>query len=435
MANAGYRIGVAGWIMVMFLLAGCATQRLISSPYGPGWPAVHADGHNTDYSPVRGAEHLAPAWQRKFEGTINLGPTTSRDGKVYITTSAAGCHLYALDAQTGNTLWCTDAVNRLAVASSALIDQEGRLYLADDEAMHAFDNNGKLLWETPIIGFPLSAQFTQTGRLIFITHIGNVYVLDRANGKALINGQSLSPQHLLPSGFDPVACMKGTAACPCANTLAFDAQTGRLFFTYWQPGTAAAALWAMEYTERPRPAIRKLWENNALPGGSASSPDVSADGSRVYVNDNNGHLYAIKAGNGQIIWQYAIGFNPGGSQSTSPDGYIMPAGANSAALMCIQDKGTYATLVWRNDSLHNRGVATQANGGLCYATVAADSGRFHNDLAVTEVLTGRVLERHHLPGTTLFTVGTTVGPEGNVYVPTFNGYLFAFRPLQSASPK
>jgi PQQ enzyme repeat. len=407
------------------LLTACVAHR---SAYGPGWSAVHADGHNSDYAHITGARKLQPAWQKKFDGPINLGATTGKDGKVYITTSAAGCHLYCLDARTGETLWCTDAVNRYAVASSALLDREGRLFLADDEAMHAFDNKGHLLWETPIKGFPLSAQFTQSGRLIFITHIGNVYVLDRKNGKPLINGQNLSPSFAADSTFNPIACMKGTRDCPCANTLAFDEKNGRLIFTYWQPGTASAALWAMQYTEQPQPAIIKLWENNSLPGGSASSPDISSDGSRVYVNDNNGYLYAIDARHGNIIWKYKIGFNPGGSPSTSPEGYIMPAGGSGGKMMCIQDKGDSAVFIWKNDYWTNRGLPAQAKGMVAYATVASKAGRFHNDLLVLDVLSGRELDRHTLPGTTIFSVGTTIGPEGNVYVPTFNGWLFAFKP-------
>jgi PQQ enzyme repeat. len=410
--------------MCLAVLQGCISRK---SAYGPGWSAVHADGHNTDYAAIDGPRQLEPAWQRKFDGTINLGATTGKDGRVYITTSAAGCHLYCLDAHTGETLWCTDAVNKYAVASSVLIDREGRLFLADDEAMHAFDNKGKLLWETPIKGFPLSAQFTQTGRLIFITHIGNVYVLDRKNGKPLINGQNLLPGFAADSSFKPIACMKGTKDCPCANTLAFDEKNGRFMFTYWQPGTASAALWAMRYTEKPRAGFVKLWENNSLPGGSASSPDISVDGKRVYVNDNNGFLYALDADDGHVIWKYGIGFNPGGSQSTSPGGFIMPAGGNGAKVMCLQDRGDSAVLMWKNDAWTNRGLPAQAKGGVAYVTVASGAGRFQNDLVVVDVRTGGELDRHALPGTTIFSVGTSVGMEGNVYVPTFNGWLFAFR--------
>ncbi|RPE09178.1 cell surface protein [Chitinophaga lutea] len=415
-------------VMASMRLMGCGDGGSGDPAYGPGWPAAHADGHNSDYSPVKGARNIAFAWQRKFEGTINLGPTTGMDGQVYVTTSAEGCHLYALDARTGATRWCTDAVNQYAVASSALLDEEGRIYLADDEAMHAFDNTGRLLWETPITGFPLSAQFTQTGKVIFITHIGLLYVLDRHTGKAVIDRYSLAGGMPADSTFDPQACMRGTEACPCANTLAFDQRSGRFFFTYWKPGTPQAALWGMRYTEEGGPAVKKLWETSALPGGSASSPDISADGSRIYVNANTGGLFAMNAETGATIWEYDIGYEPGGSQSTSPDGYIMPAGGGNAPLLCIRDAGDHAALVWRNEALQNRGVATQVAGKLVYPTVAAGSERFSYDLLVVDVLTGRELDRERLPGKGLFTVGTTIGPEGNVYVPTFNGLLFAYRP-------
>ncbi|MGV8139089.1 MAG: PQQ-binding-like beta-propeller repeat protein [Mangrovibacterium sp.] len=72
-----------------------------------------------------------------------------------------------------------------------------------------------------------------------------------------------------------------------------------------------------------------------MPGGSASSPDLSTDGSRVYVNDNAGMLYAIDATTGEKIWQFNMGYNPGGSQSISPEGLILPAGGNNAPLRCI----------------------------------------------------------------------------------------------------
>ncbi|HEX3006583.1 MAG TPA: hypothetical protein VHO90_03100 [Bacteroidales bacterium] len=45
-----------------------------------------------------------------------------------------------------------------------------------------------------------------------------------------------------------------------------------------------------------------------------------------------------------------------------------------------------------------------------------------------QVRSGRETDREPLPGKTLFSVGTTIGPDGYIYVPTFNGYLFAFKP-------
>jgi hypothetical protein len=228
-----------------------------TSPYGQGWTAVHADSANSDYAPVDGADDVTLAWQRSLGGGVNLGPTIDADGRVYVTTAAPGCHLYVLEAATGETIWCSEDVDRFAVASAALLDDEGRAFLADSEAMHAFGTDGNVLWETPIVGVPLSAQFTPRGRVIFITHIGRIYVLDRATGEPV-----LAPVELIPGAtFDPATnmrgCLLGTAECPSANTPAIDLETGRLFFTFWEPGAPQAGIRAMQVSE-PRHLSRRL---------------------------------------------------------------------------------------------------------------------------------------------------------------------------------
>lgn len=408
------------------VLIGCS-----SGVVQQNWYAVHADGNNSDYAYVEGARNIELVWRRKFSGTINLGATTDASGQVYITTSADGCHLYALDHMTGETLWCSAEVGRLAVASSALVDKKGNVFIADDAYMFSFDSKGELKWKSPIIGFPLSAQFTSSQRLIFITHIGVVYVMDRETGKTMLMQELTSGNSSRLAEFDPLACMRGTHDCPCANTLAVDRKSDRFYFTYWEHGATQADVVAMQYKEKPSAHVEMIWRNSSLPNGSASSPDISFDGDRIYVNDNEGGLHALDADTGKDIWRYNIGYATGGSQSTSPDGIIVPAGGAKAPLLCLMDMGDSATLIWRMDSVINRGVATQASGGLIYATFADQKkGRLYNYLAVIDARSGRQIDREALPGITIFTVGTTIGPEGNVYVPSFNGNLFAFRPSQ-----
>jgi outer membrane protein assembly factor BamB len=402
---------------------------------------VHADGANTDYSPVEGAADLTLAWHRDFTGsvhvgplewTINLGPTISPDGRVHLTSTVDGCHLQALDGATGETLWCSTEVDRYAVSSSTLLDRDGRLFVADGEAMHAFDRDGEVLWEAPIVGVPLSAQFTPEGRLIFITHVGNVHVLDRATGEAVLPTVELTPGATWDPATGMAACARGTEDCPAANTLAVDADTGRVFFTYWAPGAAQAGLRAMQYTERPEPALTPLWANDRLPGGSASSPDLSPDGARVYVTDNVDSVHALDADTGEVLWSHPIGYASGGSPSTSPGGLVMPAGGNQSPLLAIRDEGDAGELAWRRDDLLNRGIPTQAAGGKAYATV--DAGQRRNDLVVLDTATGAELDREPIPGTSVFSVGTTVGPDGTVYVPTIVGGLNAFRPADAPPP-
>jgi outer membrane protein assembly factor BamB len=406
--------------------AGETTTTSAPSPYGPGWSAVHADSGNTDYSPVEGAADVTLAWQRDLGGGINLGATFDAAGRAYVTTAAPGCHLYVLDVATGDTVWCSDEVDRFAVASSPLLDHEGRAFLADGEAMHAFDADGEVLWETPTVGVPLSAQFSPEGRVVFVTHIGRVYLLDRTTGAPVIPDIELIPG----ATFDPAenmrGCPLGLAACPSANTPAVDHTTGRMYFTFWEPGAPQGGLQAMQITEGDRPAITPLWTNDALPGGSASSPDVSPDGSRLYVNDNAGNMHALDAATGEEIWSIPIGYASSGSASTSPEGLILPTGGQTSPLSALRDDGDRATEAWRIDTMVNRGIATQAAGGKAYATAAAEPG--HNDLVVIDTADGTELDREPVPGVTLFSVGITIGPDGTVLVPTYNGHLFAYVP-------
>jgi outer membrane protein assembly factor BamB len=406
------------------------------SAYASSWSAVHADAANTDYSPVEGAADLTLAWQRSFDGsmrigplewTINLGPTIDPEGRVYLTSTVEGCHLQALDGATGETLWCAPDVDMFTVTSSPLIDRDGRLFVADGEAMHAFDRDGNVLWETPIDAPPLSAQFTPEGRVIFVTHIGTIYVLDRETGDAILPPVQLIPGATWSPDAGMMACARGTAECPSANTPAVDLGTGRLFFTFWAPGAAQAGVRAMQITEGPDPGITPLWANDALPGGSGSSPDLSADGSRIYVTDNVDSVHALDAATGEEIWSFPIDVASGGSVSLSPDGLVMPAGG---PLQAVRDEGASASQAWRQDALRNRGIPTQAAGGKVYATI--NRGGAQNDLVVLDSATGAELDREQLPGATVFSVGTTVGPDGTVYVPTIVGDLFAFRPARPA---
>ncbi len=411
-----------------FMILLCACSHANHPAVYRYWNSAHADARNTDYSQVGGATDITLAWQRDLGHTINLGPTTDQQGRVFVTTSGNGCHLYALDPRTGETIWCSDKVNEFAVASSPLTDTNGHVFVGDNKAMYAFGPGGDVLWSRQIDGFPLSAKFTPAGHLIFITHVGILYILDSRTGEPILKPLQLGTMDTDKAKSDPRACLKGTKECPCANTPAIDPVSGRFFFTYWEPGRPRTSLMAMRYIDYPEPSIIHLWRNDSLPGGSASSPDLSFDGDRVYVNDNNGALHAINASTGRSIWQYNVGYSTGGSQSTSPERIILPAGGSLVPLICLRDTGNQPVLLWQNDSMLNRGIPTQAVGGLVYATVAnLGKGRFHNRLCVLDVTTGSPYDCEDLPGITLFTVGTSIGPEGNIYTSSFNGKVFAFK--------
>lgn len=420
MAASSHRVRSVLLACAAVVLAGC-------NLYAPSWSSIHGDGGNRDYSPVVGARALDPAWTRAFEGLINVGATVDPNGRAYLTTSSGACHLHVLDLATGQTEWCSGAVNGTAVISSALIDRDGRIFLADDTAMHAFAPDGTLLWETPIVGAPLSAQFTPNGRVVFITNVGTIYVLHREDGSAVLPPYELIPGATYTPGTGALqACARGTAACPSANTPSIDLDTGRLTFTFWAPGATQAGVRAVQISETPVPRITPLWTNDSLPGGSASSPTLSDDGTRIYVTDNVGALHALDAATGTSAWSITIGYAAGGSVSLSPARTVMPAGGGTSPLLAVADRGDHGELLWSRPDLVNRGIPTQVAGGTSYATIQAPNGAA--DLVVVDTATGTELDRHRLPGTSYFTVGTTVAPDGTVLVPTITGDLHAYRP-------
>lgn len=417
-------------------------QAAGTSPvYAPGWSAVHADGANSDYSPAAIADIPEMRWRRSFDGplkagalewTINLGATVSDAGQLYLTTTVPGCHLQAIDTSTGDTAWCSNEVNFQAVISSPLIDTEGRLYLADGAAMRSFTPDGSVIWTTPIVGVPLSAQFTPAGNLFFITHAGIAYILDRTSGAPVMVPLELVPGATWDGTTGLSACARGLEGCPSANTPAIDLSTGRVFFTFWEPGAEQAAVRAMRIVEDgPEVTLVPLWENSSLPGGSASSPTLSADGSRVYVTDNVDSVHALDAKTGDSIWKFAFGARAGGSVSVSPEGVIMAAGGD---LQAIRDAGDHAELLWKWEGVANRGIATQAAGDRAVATVAASgrdadpASRYRNDLVIVDTRTGAELGRFPIEGSTVFSVGITIGPDGSIYVPFIQGDLLAFGP-------
>ncbi len=398
-----------------------------------GWPAIHHDSRNSDTTPLEAPDQFEPAWTALGGSTIGAIPTTDSTGQLYATTpavvgAAERCSLVALDPDTGTIRWCTNEVNPLAVASSVTVDLDDNLYVGDSEAMHSFDRAGELRWETPIEGFPLSSQFTPDGNLIFITHVGHVYVLDRIGGELLVD-EALLPG-VTPEPGDISGCLGGSSDSRCysANTLALDPDTGAFYFTLARPEQPSASVVAMRYRAEGEPRVESLWENQALEGGSAASPTVSADGSRVYTNDHADNLVALDTETGEVVWAEPMGFSSKGSPSVTSDGLIVPTGALGGFVVAYRDAGPHADLVWERRDLPHVGVPAQTSNHLVYAAVIDPDRPGNAMLAVLDASSGETLSTTPLRGSGPITIGTTVGPDGSVYVTGLSTGVFASRP-------
>ncbi len=90
----------------LILLPSIATAAP-DQPAAKDWPAIGGDWANDHYSALRqidaaNVKQLGGAWVHKFEGERSRGTPVVVDGKMFVT---AGTHVYALNPETGDTLW------------------------------------------------------------------------------------------------------------------------------------------------------------------------------------------------------------------------------------------------------------------------------------------------------------------------------------------
>ncbi|NMM88346.1 cell surface protein [Rhodococcus sp. SRB_17] len=416
------------------LVAGCGSESSIVDRYSSaGWPAMHADARNSDTSEVTGSRDLDFAWSRPLGGPVAAYASVAANGQSFVTARTEnGCNLFSFQMDSGRKKWCA-RMNDGAVASTPIVDTATNVYVGESGAMMSFTENGQLRWRTLVVGTPLSAQFTGDGNLLFITQLGQINVLNPQTGAKVVSSFDLIPppsieapnSPLIPDDSGLRECFLGTAGCPVANTPAIDLATGKFFFTFFRPGAQAAELVAMKYTGGEHPSITPEWSTDALPGGTASSPDLSKDTKKVYVTDNNGKLWAIDAETGDSLWSYDIGFNSAGSASTSDDGLIIPSGGGNGHLLAVQDKGDHAELAWERKDLLQLGVPAQSAGDTGYAVVREGANGL--SLITFDTTSGETLDQDTLPGAVGFTVGTSIGPDGEVLTPSAIGELFVFK--------
>ncbi|MFF0814381.1 PQQ-binding-like beta-propeller repeat protein [Rhodococcus sp. NPDC003318] len=413
--------------------AGCGSDSPVPGIYADGgWPAIHSDAHNSGTAAVTGSRSISTAWSRPLGAPVATAASVGATGQIFVTTrSDQGCNLWSFQMDSGRKRWCTRLGPGVAM-STPLVDRATNVYIGEDGAMSSFNEHGQLRWRTVVSGTPVSAQFTGDGNVLFVTHFGVVSVLDPQTGKVVVPSYQLIPAPTVDQAQDvplPAAaqgldqCFLGSPDCPVAHAPAIDLKSGRFYLTVWRHGDARAELVAMRYAEG---ALTEEWSTDALPGGAASSPTLSADGSTVYVNDGQNSLWALDAVTGQPRWHHDIGYAAATGPSISGDGLIIPAGGGEGHLLALRDNGDQAEVVWERTDLLNLGVPAQTAGNTAY-TVLRDGS---DGLAVLtfDTATGETVDEDGLPGARGFTVGTSIGPNGEVLTPTLIGELFVLKP-------
>lgn len=135
-------------------------------------------------------------WRLRLPGTLYaLSPVVS-ERNVYVAVSNV---LYVLQARSGRQLWARtlpDDIITEPIAGNGLV-----YVLTRDGRVYAFDNTGKLLWNSkePVFTHPVLAPPTLAGNVLIIgTARGGIYALDATNGnvlwKYLLQSSSSTPE-------------------------------------------------------------------------------------------------------------------------------------------------------------------------------------------------------------------------------------------------
>ena len=354
----------------------CDLTQPAPYPDGSSYVGLHGNRENNNRIRCNGPDDAELGWQA-LEGMAIFQPISiSADwGAVYaIAGRTEGCQLFALDAHSGEELWCLEGFTLGVAAGTPEVDVDGFLYVTDGydleedggAVMISYTAGGEERWRTSLEGLaevgpaaphrsPAGLHFTPGGYAATVTPDGVVVLLDRHSG-----GVAASFDIPAATGFVPPAAQALEMALPAVlmerltrvigplteeqlatilgasngesgaysdNTLAV-AGGGQLLVIGGGPDEDNGALVALDLDEGGvSPELSLAW-SMTFAGGSSTSPAVSPDGSWVVVGDGAGELLVadLAACNGNTdadpdaascapLWRYPL---PGGPILASP---------------------------------------------------------------------------------------------------------------------
>jgi outer membrane protein assembly factor BamB len=324
----------------------------------------------------------------------------------------------------GRQRWCTRMVLGGGF-SSALFDGFDNLYIGQPGLMISYPPTQWVRWRTNVIGMPTTARFLAAGRLLVVTHLGQVLIFDSHRGTVV--GTPLD----LVEGIDPTDAARGLGdcpqslpGCPIPSAPAFSPATRIAVVGVWQPGAQSSVLTALRYQPGQSSLLSREWTSDAVSAGVLGSPVMSEDGETVYVNGRDRRLWALNTADGTTKWSVPLGFLSQTPPTVGPDGLIIAGGGPDTRLVGLRDAGDRAEVEWRRDDVTPLTTSSQA-GDVAYTVAADPAGQ---SLLVFNPADGRTLNSYPLPEAAGYPVGVSVGSDRRVMAATSAGQVYGFSP-------
>jgi outer membrane protein assembly factor BamB len=300
------------------------------------WSQFHFDADGTRLNPYENVLNpgsvgkLDVKWTRPVGDAVWSAPAVV-NGTVYF--GSNNHNVYALDAETGTTLWSYSTGQAVYVSSPSVAN--GIVYIgSEDSNVYALNaRTGAKIWSYTTGGYVLSSPTVANGVVYVGSFDGKLYALNARTGATVwtFNGGSESSAVVssgvlyFGSGNEVISLNAAT------GSLLWSYATGNTVFS--SPAVANGVVYVGSYDNH-------VYALNASTGtliwsyptnsNVYSSPAVAKG--IVYVASEDGTLYALNAITGAKVWSY----------TTGTFAYSSPVVANGVVYIGAEDTNLYA---------------------------------------------------------------------------------------------